>query len=76
MQLHDWLDAVPGRSSWLAKQLRLTKGAVSIWRRAGVPLRHMQLIEHLTKGQVQVVDMVAHATSVRHPRNNWRRRAS
>ena len=61
MELHDWLDAVPGRATWLADELGVTKAAVSQWRDSGVPLVRVQRVAELTGGEVTEEEMLRHA---------------
>lgn len=63
MELHAWLDLPEhrGKAAWLAEQLGITKGAVSLWRDDGVPMRHMARIVELTGGDVTSQAMLAHA---------------
>ena len=61
MELHRWLDAEPGRATWLADNLGRSKTAVSLWRDEGVPMLLMKRIEELTEGAVTVAAMFDHA---------------
>lgn len=67
MNLHEWLDQpVPGRTAKsLAEELRVSKTAVSLWRKFGVPMQHMDRIERFTGGAVTAADMLRHALECR-----------
>jgi hypothetical protein len=65
MELHQWLDAAPGRAAWLAQHLGRSKAAVSLWRDAGVPMDLMQQIADLSDGVVTIDAMLRHAWSQR-----------
>jgi DNA-binding transcriptional regulator YdaS (Cro superfamily) len=60
MNLHEWIDAKPGRSAWIAQKLSVTPSSVSQWRKAGVPVGHMETLADLTANDVTVTDMLAH----------------
>ncbi len=61
MTLHEWLDANPGKASWLADQVNRSKTAVSLWRNEGVPLPLIPRIAELTGGAVKQEAMLSHA---------------
>lgn len=61
MTLHEWLDANPGKASWLADQVNRSKTAVSLWRNEGVPLPLIPRIAELTGGAVTQEAMLSHA---------------
>jgi hypothetical protein len=61
MDLHTWLDAETGRSSWLAQRLDRSKTAVSLWREDGVPLTLIPRIAEVTDGAVSADEMLRHA---------------
>jgi hypothetical protein len=61
MELHQWLDAEPGRATWLAENLDRSKTAVSLWRDEGVPMLLMKRVEELTGGVVTCSAMFEHA---------------
>ena len=61
MNLNEWLDGQPGRSTWLAEQLSVTKAAVSQWRDSGVPLYRIPRVAELTNNEVTEAEMLTAA---------------
>lgn len=61
MNISEWLDKEPNRTTVLAKHFGLTLGAISQWRKNGVPKRRMRAVETFTDGSVTVREMIEFA---------------
>lgn len=61
MDLHTWLDKPEnkGKATALADHLGVTLAAVSLWRKSGVPLKHMQQVVAFSKGAVKLKSLLA-----------------
>ncbi len=66
MNLQTWLDEEWGRSARLARHFGVTPGAVSQWRRQGVPLARMKAVRSFTQGEVSLEDMLPEPTGGHH----------
>lgn len=62
MDLPTWLDADRGRLTALARHFGLTQGAVSQWRRNGVPPPRMKAVRDFTEGAVTLEEMLPDPT--------------
>jgi DNA-binding transcriptional regulator YdaS (Cro superfamily) len=65
MDLHDWIDAVPGRATATAEHFGVSVSAVSQWRGRGAPVRFWRLISKWTEGAVSVDELLALSESRR-----------
>ena len=57
MFFDEWLKK-RGRTSSIARHFGISPSAVSQWKNNGVPKRHMRNVEHFTKGEVTVREMI------------------
>lgn len=58
MKFAEWLDEEVGRAKELAAHFKVSKGAVSHWKRYGVPLDHMKAVRAFTGEKVTLEEMV------------------
>ena len=58
MNLTSWLEAEKGRSALLAAHFGVSPGAVSQWKKNGVPLNNMKALREFTGGMVSLEEMV------------------
>lgn len=67
MTLHDWLKRphAPMTATQMAEALGVSKTAVSLWQKNGVPMVYMPQIEQITGGTVTTAAMLDHALRCR-----------
>lgn len=58
MKLNEWLNKEVGRSAKLAAHFNRTPGAISQWRKNGVPVNFMTSVRDFTDGEVTLEDML------------------
>lgn len=58
MDLAEWLDAEPGRTTELADHCDVTVSAVSQWRTNGVPLKHILTVHEYTGRRIALRTLV------------------
>jgi len=63
MDLTTWLEAEKGRSAALASHFGVSPGAVSQWKKNGVPVDNMKAVRDFTGGVVTLEELVPDASA-------------